>query len=78
MKLTRPKLTYAEFIEHIEDQFTRIALEKTQGKLTEKQFGKELFDLAKWAMDRMQYLSLAEQIKFSQSQVSEAFKRRVE
>jgi hypothetical protein len=66
------KLNYAEFEEHIQDQITRITLERGLGKLTEKQFAKECMDLAKWAADRMKQLPIEDQMKFTQSQAMEA------
>ena len=69
------KMTYEEFEEHISDQITRISLERATGKLTERQFAKECLDLAKWAADRLRYLSTAEQIKFAKSQAMEALRR---
>ena len=69
------KMTLEEFEGHISDQITRITLERGLGKLTEKQFAKECMDLAKWAADRLKYLSTADQIKFAQSQAMEALRR---
>ena len=69
------KMTYAEFEEHINDQITRITLERGTGRLTEKQFAKECMDLAKWAADRIKQLSMADQLKFAKSQAMEALRR---
>ena len=69
------KMTYEEFETHINDQITRITLERGTGRLTEKQFARECMDLAKWAAERIKYLSMADQIKFTKSQAMEALRR---
>jgi hypothetical protein len=66
------KLTQAELEEHISDRITQIAMEKALGKLTDKQAEKELLDVAKWAIDRMQHLPANERTAFIQKRLTEA------
>lgn len=66
------RLTLAEFEEHLSDRITQIAFERATNKITEKQAAREMADLARWCVDRMQRLSQADQLKVMQSRLMEA------